>query len=37
MGVPFEAALSATMLYRGFALWLPLGLGAVLTRRTLRK
>jgi uncharacterized protein (TIRG00374 family) len=37
MGVPFEAALSATMLYRGFALWLPLGLGAVLTRRALRK
>jgi len=37
MGVPFEAALSATLLYRGFTLWLPLGLGAVLTRRTLRK
>jgi uncharacterized protein (TIRG00374 family) len=37
MGVPFEAALSATMLYRGFALWLPLGLGAILTRRAMRK
>jgi uncharacterized protein (TIRG00374 family) len=37
MGVPFEAALSATLLYRGFALWLPLGLGAVLTKRALRK
>lgn len=36
MGVPFEAALSATLLYRGFALWLPLGLGAVLTRRALK-
>ena len=36
MGLPFEAALSATLLYRGFALWLPLGLGAVLTRRALR-
>jgi glycosyltransferase 2 family protein len=37
MGVPFEAALSATLLYRGFALWLPLGLGAILTRRTMRR
>jgi uncharacterized protein (TIRG00374 family) len=37
MGVPFEAALSATLLYRGFALWLPLGLGAVLMRRQMRK
>ncbi len=37
MGVPFEAALSGTLLYRGFALWIPLGLGAILTRRTLRK
>ena len=36
MGVPFEAALSATLLYRGFALWLPLALGAVLTRRVMR-
>jgi uncharacterized protein (TIRG00374 family) len=32
MGVPFEAALSATLLYRGFALWLPLGIGLFLTR-----
>ena len=37
MGVPFEAALSGTLLYRGFALWLPLGLGAILSRRTLKK
>ena len=37
MGIPFEAALSGTLLYRGFALWLPLGLGLVLTRRTIRK
>ena len=32
MGVPFEAGLSATLLYRGFALWLPLGIGLFLTR-----
>lgn len=32
MGVPFEAALSATLLYRGFALWLPLIGGLILTR-----
>ena len=32
-----EAGLSATLLFRGFALWLPLGLGLVLTRRTIRK
>jgi uncharacterized protein (TIRG00374 family) len=37
MGVPFETALSGTLLYRGFALWLPLGLGAILARRTMRK
>jgi len=37
MGVPFEAALSATLLYRGFALWLPLALGAVLTRSAMRQ
>jgi uncharacterized membrane protein YbhN (UPF0104 family) len=37
MGVPFEAALSATLLYRGFALWLPLGIGLVLMRRQMRK
>jgi hypothetical protein len=37
MGVPFEAALSATLLYRGFALWLPLILGLVLARRELKR
>jgi uncharacterized protein (TIRG00374 family) len=37
MGVPFETALSGTLLYRGLALWLPLGLGAILARRTMRK
>src|SRR5206468_1551851 len=37
MGIPFEAALSGTLLYRGLALWLPLGLGLVLTRRVVRK
>ena len=37
MGVPFEAALSATLLYRGFTLWLPLGMGAILTRREIKK
>jgi glycosyltransferase 2 family protein len=35
-GVPFEAALSATLLFRGFSLWLPLVLGMGLARRTLR-
>jgi uncharacterized protein (TIRG00374 family) len=35
-GVPFEAALSATLLFRGFSLWLPLVLGFALARRTLR-
>ncbi len=37
MGVPFEAGLSATLLYRGFALWLPLGIGIFLTRGLGRK
>jgi uncharacterized protein (TIRG00374 family) len=37
MGVPFEAAVSATLLYRGFSLWLPLLLGMVLARRELKK
>jgi uncharacterized protein (TIRG00374 family) len=36
MGVPFEAALSATLLYRGFALWFPLVLGMVTARRALK-
>lgn len=37
MGVSFEPALSATLLYRGFALWLPLVLGLALTRRELHR
>ena len=37
MGVPFEAALSATLLLRGFTLWLPLAAGLFLTRGELRK
>jgi uncharacterized protein (TIRG00374 family) len=37
MGVPFEAGLSGTLLYRGFALWLPLGIGLFLTRSIARK
>jgi uncharacterized protein (TIRG00374 family) len=36
-GVPFEAALSGTLLLRGFTLWLPLLLGMVVARRTLKK
>lgn len=36
MGVPFEVGLSATLVFRGFALWLPLGLGLIITRRTYR-
>ena len=35
-GVPFEAALSATLLFRGFTLWLPLIPGGILLRRTLK-
>ena len=37
MGVGFEAAVAATLLYRGVALWLPLALGMILTRRELRR
>jgi uncharacterized protein (TIRG00374 family) len=37
MGVGFEAAFAATLLYRGFALWLPLVLGMILTRRELKR
>lgn len=36
-GVPFEAALSATLLFRGFTLWLPLLPGGFLLRKELRK
>lgn len=36
-GVPFEAALSATLLFRGFTLWLPLLPGGVLLRKELKK
>jgi uncharacterized membrane protein YbhN (UPF0104 family) len=34
-GVPFEAALSATLLFRGFTLWLPLLPGGLLLRKAL--
>jgi uncharacterized protein (TIRG00374 family) len=37
MGVGFEAAFASTLLYRGFALWLPLALGMVLSRRELKR
>lgn len=37
MGVGFEAALASTLLYRGFALWLPLALGMVLSRGELKR
>lgn len=37
MGVPFEAALSATLLFRGFTLWLPLIPGLITTRRHLKR
>lgn len=36
-GVPFEAALSATLLFRGFTLWLPLIPGMIATRRQLKR
>jgi uncharacterized protein (TIRG00374 family) len=36
-GVPFEAALSGTLLLRGFTLWLPLVLGMAVARKTLKK
>jgi uncharacterized protein (TIRG00374 family) len=35
-GVPFEAALSATLLFRGFTLWLPLLPGGVLLRQQMK-
>jgi uncharacterized protein (TIRG00374 family) len=35
-GVPFEAAFSATLLFRGFTLWLPLIPGGILLRRELK-
>lgn len=37
MDVPFEAALSATLLYRGLTLWLPLIAGLVISRRELKR
>jgi uncharacterized protein (TIRG00374 family) len=37
MGVPFEAALSGTLLFRGFTLWLPLLPGLFTTRRHLKR
>jgi len=37
MGVPFEAALSATLLFRGFSLWLPLIGGMILARREMKR
>ena len=36
-GVPFEAALSATLLFRGYTLWLPLVPGMFAARRQLRR
>lgn len=35
-GVPFEAALSATLLFRGFTLWLPLIPGGILLRQQMK-
>jgi uncharacterized protein (TIRG00374 family) len=35
-GVPFEAAVSATLLFRGFTLWLPLLPGGILLRHELK-
>ena len=35
-GVPFEAALSATLLFRGFTLWLPLLPGMIAARKDLK-
>jgi uncharacterized protein (TIRG00374 family) len=37
VGVPFEAALSATLLFRGFTLWLPLVAGMILSRKILKE
>jgi uncharacterized protein (TIRG00374 family) len=36
-GVPFEAAISATLLFRGFTLWLPLIPGGILLRTEMKK
>jgi uncharacterized protein (TIRG00374 family) len=36
MGVPFEAALSATLLFRGFTLWIPLVPGMFAARKQLK-
>lgn len=36
-GVPFEAALSATLLFRGYTLWVPLLPGMIAARRQLKK
>lgn len=36
-GVPFEAAISATLLFRGFTLWLPLIPGGILIRSELKQ
>jgi uncharacterized membrane protein YbhN (UPF0104 family) len=37
MGVPFEAALSGTLLFRGFTLWLPLIPGMISSRKILKR
>ena len=37
MGVPFEAALSATLLFRGYTLWLPLIPGMFAARKQLKR
>lgn len=37
MGVPFEAALSATLLFRGYTLWVPLIPGMFAARRQLKQ
>jgi len=36
LGVPLEAAISATLLFRGFVLWLPMVAGFFVTRRDLK-
>jgi len=36
-GVPFEAALSATLLFRGLTLWLPLIPGGLLLRQEMKQ
>ena len=36
LGVPLEAALAATLLLRGFTVWLPMPPGLWLARRALR-